>query len=106
MNLALEDAVPAYLISDVVVRDPEAFEVYRNRAARSIELHGGRYLVRGGRIEVLEGQRHPSTLVVVEFPSLDAAKQWYASAEYAEALEVRDRALVRSLILVDGLNVS
>ena len=98
--------MPAYLISDVLVRDPDAFEVYRNRAARSIEAHGGRYLVRGGKIEVLEGQRHPSTLIVVEFPSLEAARQWYASAEYAEALEVRDRALARNLILVDGLNAN
>jgi len=97
--------MPAYLISDVTIRDPSAFEIYRNRAARSIEAHGGIYLVRGGEIEVLEGARHPAALIVVEFPDMDAARRWYASAEYAEALEVRDRALARSLVLVDGLNL-
>jgi uncharacterized protein (DUF1330 family) len=97
--------MPAYLISDVTVRDPAALETYRTRAAASIQAFGGRYLVRGGEISVLEGQRHPSTLVIVEFPDTETAKRWYASREYAAALEVRDLALVRSLILVDGVNV-
>ena len=96
--------MPAYLISDVTVRDPAAFETYRARAAASIEAFGGRYLVRGGPITVLEGQHHPSALVVVEFPDAATASRWYASPEYAAALEVRDQALARSLILVDGVN--
>jgi uncharacterized protein (DUF1330 family) len=94
----------AYLISDVIVRDPVAFEIYRNRAAASIHAFGGRYLVRGGEISVMEGKRHPSALVIVEFPDAETAKRWYASRKYAAALEVRDRALVRSLILVDGMS--
>jgi uncharacterized protein (DUF1330 family) len=53
---------------------------------------------------VFEGQSHPSALVIVEFPEAATAKRWYASPEYAAALEVRDRALVRNLILVDGVN--
>jgi len=96
--------VPAYLISDVTVRDPAAFEMYRSRAARSIEAYGGRYLVRGGQIDVLEGERHPSGLVIVEFPDVETAKRWYSSPQYAHALEVRDRALARSLVLVNGLS--
>jgi uncharacterized protein (DUF1330 family) len=96
----------AYLISDVTARDPAAWEIYRARAAASIEAYGGRYLVRGGAITVLEGQRHPSALVVVEFPDVATARRWYASPEYAAALEVRDRALDRSLVLVDGVNMS
>jgi uncharacterized protein (DUF1330 family) len=101
-----ESIMPAYLISNVTVRDPEAFETYRTRAAASIQAFGGRYLVRGGEIDVLEGQPHPSALVIVEFPDTMTAKRWYASPEYAAALEVRGRALVRSLILVNGVNVS
>jgi uncharacterized protein (DUF1330 family) len=99
-----EFTMPAYLISDVSVRDPAAFEMYRTRAAASIEAFGGHYIVRGGDITVLEGQRHPSALVIVEFPDTSTVKRWYASKEYALALEVRDQALVRSLILVDGVN--
>ena len=98
-------AMPAYLISDVAVRDPAAFETYRTRAAASIAAFGGRYVVRGGEVAVLEGQRHPSALVIVEFPDTATARRWYASPEYAAALEVRDRALVRSLILVDGVGL-
>lgn len=96
--------MPAYVISDLVVRDPAILETYRTRAAASIEAYGGRYLVRGGEIRVLEGERHPSALVIVEFPDTATAERWYASTEYASALEVRALALDRSLILVDGVN--
>jgi uncharacterized protein (DUF1330 family) len=96
----------AYLISDVSVKDAEAFEIYRTRAADSIARHGGRYLVRGGAIRPLEGNWTPSTIVVVEFPDLERARTWYRSPEYASALEFRDRALSRDLILVDGIGAS
>ena len=55
---------------------PTAFETYRTRAAASIQAFGGRYLVRGGEISVLEGRRHPSALVIVEFPDIETAKRW------------------------------
>ena len=93
----------AYLISDVTVRDAQAFQAYRARAAASIEQHGGRYLVRGGAIEGLEGSWGPTTIIVVEFPSIEAAHNWYRSPEYAVALAYRDDALSRNLILVDGV---
>ena len=93
----------AFLISDVTVRDPEAFQTYRTRAAASIAAHGGKYLVRGGAIEPLEGEWNPRTIIVVEFPSIQQARAWYSSGEYAFALEVRDAALSRELILVDGV---
>lgn len=96
----------AYLISDVTIRDPGAFERYRTRAAASIKAFGGRYLVRGGEITVLEGQHRPSALVVVEFPDTETIQRWYGSPEYALALELRDQALVRSLIVVDGVGLS
>lgn len=95
--------MPAYLISDVSVADAEAFQVYRTRAAASIKQHGGRYLVRGGSIEMLEGGWSPRTIIVVEFPDLERARAWYRSPEYASALAVRDDALSRNLILVDGI---
>lgn len=94
----------AFLISDVSVRDADAFQTYRTRAAASIIQHGGKYLARGGEIELLEGAWGPRTIIIVEFPTIEQARAWYRSAEYASALEVRDKALSRNLILVDGIN--
>ncbi|RWB75196.1 MAG: DUF1330 domain-containing protein [Mesorhizobium sp.] len=93
----------AYIISDVTIREREAFEAYRTRAAASIAAHGGRYLVRGGDVETMEGNWQPGPLIVVEFPDIETARRWYRSDEYAAALEVRDAALSRNLILVEGI---
>ena len=94
----------AYLISDITVRDRAAFETYRTRAAEAIRAYGGRYLARLGEVQVLEGSWNPNMIVVAEFPSLEQARAWYGSPEYAFALEVRDKALSRNLIFVDGAN--
>jgi uncharacterized protein (DUF1330 family) len=97
--------MPAYVISEVAFLDAELAGRYRALAQDSIARHGGRYLVRGGELEALEGD-FPSDhqVVVVEFPTLQAARAWYGSAEYSEALALRDRALTRRLILVDGVD--
>jgi uncharacterized protein (DUF1330 family) len=92
----------AYIVSDVTVKDAAAFEVYRTRAAPSIKQYGGRYLVRRGNVEALEGNWTPRNLVIIEFPSIERAKQWYRSPEYALALQVHDKALTRNMILVEG----
>lgn len=94
----------AYIISDVTAKDADAFQTYRSRAAASIARYGGRYLVRGGPIEQLEGNWAPRAIIVVEFPDIERARTWYRSPEYAFALEVRDRALSRNLILLDGIS--
>ena len=95
----------AFIVSDVSVRDADAFQTYRTRAADSIARHGGRYLARGGAVEALEGAWEPRNVIIVEFPSVEQARAWYSSPEYAHALEVRDKALSRNLILVDGVGV-
>jgi uncharacterized protein (DUF1330 family) len=95
--------MPAYAISEVEARDAEGFESYRTIAAKSIAQYGGRYLVRGGAAEVAEGGPPPKTLIVVEFPSMERLREWYASPEYAEALKVRQTALDRRLIFVEGV---
>jgi uncharacterized protein (DUF1330 family) len=100
-----ETPMPAYLISDLTVRNVEAFETYRARAAKAIARYGGRYLVRGGDIQTLEGPWKPRMLVIVEFPSMEQARSWYSSPEYATALEVRDIALERNMIFADGYHV-
>jgi uncharacterized protein (DUF1330 family) len=67
--------MPAYVISDVSARDQTALETYRTRAADSIARHGGRYIVRGGAIETLEGDWPPRAIVIVEFPDLESARR-------------------------------
>jgi uncharacterized protein (DUF1330 family) len=83
----------AYLISDVSVRNAEAFETYPTLAAASISQYGDRYLVRAGPIETLEGGWTPRGIIVIEFADLEHARAWYRSPEYALALAVRQRRL-------------
>jgi uncharacterized protein (DUF1330 family) len=93
----------AFAISEVEPRDAAAMQTYRMLAEQSIAQYGGRYIVRGGAVELAEGGPPPKTLVIVEFPSMARAREWYASAEYAEALKVRRTALERRLIFVEGV---
>jgi uncharacterized protein (DUF1330 family) len=93
----------AYLISDVTLRNAEAFHNYRTRAAQAIAQFGGRYLARGGAIEAIEGVWSPTNIIIAEFPDMKRARAWYRSPEYAAALEFRDDALTRNLIFVDGV---
>lgn len=93
----------AYVISEVKLVDEEAATSYMRHAAASIHAYDGRYLARGVDPEVVEGTSTDRKVVIVEFPSLQRAKQWYASPAYAEALQFRDRALERRLTFVDGV---
>jgi uncharacterized protein (DUF1330 family) len=92
----------AYVISEVDVKDAAGFEAYRTMAAKTIAQYGGRYLVRGGTANAVEGSPPPKTIIVVEFPSMARLREWYVSPEYAEALKVRRTALERRLIFVEG----
>jgi len=94
----------AFVISEVEILDEPVADQYRALAAASIEEHGGRYLVRGAAPDAVEGEVCPRRrLVVVEFPDMDAARRWYASDSYAEALALRDQALTRRLLFVEGV---
>ena len=93
----------AYVISEVDVRDIEGMQTYRSMAAPTIAQYGGRYLVRGGEATLAEGGPEPKTIIVVEFPSMERLREWYASPEYAQALKVRETALDRRLIFVEGV---
>ena len=95
--------MPAYVISEVEMRDVEGFEAYRTLAAKTIAQYGGCYLVRGGKAELAEGNLPPKSIVIVEFPTMARLKEWYASAEYAEALKIRADALERRLVFVEGV---
>lgn len=93
----------AYVLVDVEVTDAEQYDRYRMLAAPSVEQYGGRYIVRGGASEVLEGDRVPQRLVVLEFPDADAARRWYHSPEYGEAKATRAGAATGSFVLVEGV---
>ena len=92
----------AYLIAEVDVQDAAQFEEYRKIVPGTIAKHGGRYVVRGGATETLEGGWTPKRIVVLEFPSMDQARQWYHSSDYAPALAMRLKAAKTRAILVDG----
>jgi len=96
----------AYVISEVDVKDAAGLEAYRIIAAKAIAHYGGRYLVRGGAASIAEGGPPPKIIIVVEFPSMQRLREWYASPEYAEALKVRRTALDRRLIFVEGVPTS
>lgn len=94
--------MPAYLIADVDVHDAEAYRPYPPLVPATLEPYGGRFLVRGGDHEALEGNWHPHRMVLIEFPSADHARRWYASAEYAEAKAIRQSASDGNIVLVEG----
>jgi uncharacterized protein (DUF1330 family) len=93
----------AYVVVQVSVKDPEKYERYKSMAPASIAQHGGRYLVRGGKTETLEGTWRPSRFVVLEFPSMERARAWWAGAEYAEAKALRNATADTEMLLVEGL---
>ncbi len=92
----------AYVIADVNVTDPKSYDEYRKMVPATVEKYGGRFLARGGAFEVKEGDWKPTRLVVLEFPSLEQARKWYHSPEYAPALALRLKAANAKLILVEG----
>lgn len=95
--------MPAYIVVNCEVTDPVRYDQYKALAPAAIERHGGRYLVRGGATEVLEGDWRPKRVVVLEFPSLAAAKAFYDSPEYTAARVVRAGAANMDVIAVEGL---
>ncbi|MDP6550063.1 MAG: DUF1330 domain-containing protein [Dehalococcoidia bacterium] len=92
----------AYLVVDIDVTDPEAYEEYRSLVPPLIAKYGGRYLVRGGAFEKLEGGWTPKRLVLLEFPSAGRAKEFYESEEYRPVKEIRLRSANSSVVLVEG----
>jgi len=95
--------MPAYVIASVSeTHDDEALAEYRRRNTAAVEAHGGRFLVRGGAMEVLEGDWAPLRVVVIEFDDMDAARAWYESDEYRAAIPIRQGASTTGLIVVEG----
>ena len=92
----------AYVVAEVDITDPVAYEEYRKLVPATIARYGGKYLVRGGAVDVKEGGWQPKRLVVLEFASMDQAQKWYHSPEYAPALALRANAARSKVLLVEG----
>ena len=93
----------AYVIVDVVVNDPEGFAPYREMAPATVAAYNGKYLARGGTLTPLEGGWDPLRISVLEFPSVEKARAWWDSAEYAEAKAIRQRTTDTKMIIVEGI---
>ena len=94
--------MPAYVIIETDISDPEQYERYKEASPAAVASGGGRFVARGGELAVLEGDWEPSRLVVLEFPDLDAVKRWYDSPEYVEARKLREGAARLSMVAVEG----
>jgi len=92
----------AYVIVDMMVKDTVKIEEYRKLASVSVATHGGKFLVRGGRIEILDGDWNPQRVVVIEFPGMEQAKRWRTSPDYGKACQIRDQAATTRMLLVEG----
>jgi uncharacterized protein (DUF1330 family) len=92
-----------YIIVDVQITDPEAYERYKATVPATLAAYGGKFLVRGGRAETLEGDWEPSRIVVLEFESVEKAKAWWGSQAYAAPKQLRQSASVTKMIVVEGI---
>ena len=95
--------MPAYVIVDVTVTDPVVMEEYRKHVPATLAKYGGRFIVRGGAHQTVEGDWKPNRLVVLEFPSMEQAKRWYDSEDYREPKAMRLRAGRANLVMVEGI---
>ena len=93
----------AYVIVNDEVLDEGGFSEFRERIGATVDAHGGRYLVRGGSVEVVEGSWSAERLVVVEFDDVGAARAWLNSPEYTDLKKIRERSANANVIVVEGV---
>ena len=94
--------MPAYVINDMEVTDPQLFEEYKKLSPPTVAQYGGKFLARGGRTETLEGAWSPRRLVILEFPDMAKARAWLDSPEYAPARRLRQLSSNSNIVLVEG----
>jgi uncharacterized protein (DUF1330 family) len=93
----------AYVILDIDVHDPEGYEEYKKLSPAAVAAYGGKFVVRGGKSETLEGDWSPSRLVVLQFESMEIAKQWLNSEEYRVARSMRHKTATSQAVVVEGV---
>jgi uncharacterized protein (DUF1330 family) len=93
----------AYVIVEIDIVDPVGYEEYKKQAAATVHKYGGKYIVRGGTTEVLEGDWKPKRIVALQFDSMQRAKEWLQCEEYREPRKVRHRTAKTNMLLVEGI---
>ena len=93
----------AYVIVEIEILDPAGYEEYKKLASATVENYGGKYVVRGGRTEVLEGDWNPKRIVVLKFESVRRAKEWLNCEEYREPRKMRHRTAKTNMVVVEGV---
>ena len=94
--------MPSYVLGDIEITDPEAYEEYRKLVPPTVAKYGGKYILRGASYEKVEGDWSPKRLVLLEFESVERAKEWYDSPEYSGPKAIRHQAATSNLLIVDG----
>src|SRR5947209_9034477 len=94
--------MPAYVIVEIDIVDPAGYEEYKKLASATVHKYGGKYIVRGGTTEVLEGDWQPKRLVILEFGSIQRAKEWLHCEEYREPRKLRHTTAKTNMIVVQG----
>ena len=94
--------MPAYVLAEIEITNPEGYKEYTAQVPATIAKYGGRFVVRGGKAHVLEGEWPERRRVLIEFPTVDAARQWWDSSEYAKPKEMRRANSKGRLLLLEG----
>jgi uncharacterized protein (DUF1330 family) len=98
--------MPSFVVGDIRITDPAAYQTHVPRALATIARFGGRVIAGGGKVDLLEGGPMPERIFIIEFPTADAARSWYRSDEYQTALEVRQSAAQGRIFLIEGSEIS
>jgi uncharacterized protein (DUF1330 family) len=95
--------MPAYILAEVTIEDQAIYEEYKKHTPSSIAAYGGKFMVRGGHAETLEGDWEPGRIVILEFPTVARAKEWWDSELYAPAKALRQRSASTRMVMVEGI---
>ncbi|HEY2625693.1 MAG TPA: DUF1330 domain-containing protein [Candidatus Udaeobacter sp.] len=93
----------AYVIVEIDIVDPAGYEEYKQLASATVEKYGGKYIIRGGAVETLEGDWNPKRIVVLQFDSIQRAKEWLNSEDYREPRKMRHRTARTRMVVVEGV---
>jgi uncharacterized protein (DUF1330 family) len=93
----------AYIIVEIEVTDPVGYEEYKKQAAATVHKYDGKYIVRGGKAEILEGNWKPKRIVILEFPTVARAKEWLTCEEYREPRKLRHRTAKTNMLVIEGV---
>ncbi|HEY4283213.1 MAG TPA: DUF1330 domain-containing protein [Chthoniobacterales bacterium] len=96
----------AYVIVEIEITDPVGYEEYKKQASATVHKYGGKYIVRGGKAEVLEGDWQPKRIVVLQFESIEQAKEWLNCEEYREPRKLRHKTAKTNMLVLEGFEDS